>query len=190
MKQPLTRKKDLGRTVSTAFSPQEIEKLKSEFKLTEDELRKLYRRFKKLEGGKGTIGLTDFQQISELSVNPLLERVLQVFDADEDGQIFIEDFLAGLSVFMQKGNEEAKLRFAFAVYDIDRDGYISNGELYHVLKMMVGNNLNEEQLQQIVDKTIIYADKDGDGKVSFEEFVKMLENVEDVVPKLTMNLGS
>ena len=35
---------------------------------------------------------------------------------------------------------------------------------------MVGNNLTEKQLQQIVDKTILYADKDGDGKISFEEF--------------------
>ena len=50
---------------------------------------------------------------------------------------------------------------------MDRDGYISNGELFQVLKMMVGNNLKDAQLQQIVDKTIIYADKDRDGKISF-----------------------
>jgi serine/threonine-protein phosphatase 2B regulatory subunit len=50
---------------------------------------------------------------------------------------------------------------------MDRDGYISNGELFQVLKMMVGNNLKDAQLQQIVDKTIIYADKDHDGKISF-----------------------
>ncbi len=30
---------------------------------------------------------------------------------------------------------------AFNVYDVDRDGFISNGELFLVLKMMVGNNL-------------------------------------------------
>lgn len=30
---------------------------------------------------------------------------------------------------------------AFKVYDMDRDNYISNGELFIVLKMMVGNNL-------------------------------------------------
>lgn len=36
--------------------------------------------------------------------------------------------------------------------------------------MMVGNNLKDTQLQQIVDKTIINADTDGDGKISFEEF--------------------
>ena len=35
---------------------------------------------------------------------------------------------------------------------------------------MVGNNLTEKQLQEIVDKTILYADKDGNGKISFQEF--------------------
>ena len=53
---------------------------------------------------------------------------------------------------------------------MDKDGYISNGELFQVLKMMVGSNLKDAQLQQIVDKTIIHADSDGDGKISFEEF--------------------
>ena len=53
---------------------------------------------------------------------------------------------------------------------MDNDGYISNGELFQVLKMMVGNNLKETQLQQIVDKTVINADTDGDGKISFSEF--------------------
>jgi len=59
---------------------------------------------------------------------------------------------------------------AFRIYDMDNDGFISNGELFQVLKMMVGNNLKETQLQQIVDKTVINADKDGDGKISFSEF--------------------
>jgi Ca2+-binding EF-hand superfamily protein len=53
---------------------------------------------------------------------------------------------------------------------MDNDGFISNGELFQVLKMMVGNNLKDTQLQQIVDKTIVFADKDEDGKISFEEF--------------------
>ena len=38
---------------------------------------------------------------------------------------------------------------AFKVYDMDRDGFISNGELFIVLKMMVGNNLKDQQLQQV-----------------------------------------
>jgi len=69
-----------------------------------------------------------------------------------------------------QGDKESKLRFAFRIYDMDNDGYISNGELFQVLKMMVGNNLKDTQLQQIVDKTILFADKDEDGRISFEEF--------------------
>ena len=45
------------------------------------------------------------------------------------------------------------------VYDIDKDGFISNGELFAVLKKMVGENLHDTQLQQIVDKTIMIHDK-------------------------------
>jgi serine/threonine-protein phosphatase 2B regulatory subunit len=39
--------------------------------------------------------------------------------------------------------------------------------------MMVGNNLNDVQLQQLVDRTIIKADEDLDGKISFAEFVNV-----------------
>jgi serine/threonine-protein phosphatase 2B regulatory subunit len=74
---------------------------------------------------------------------------------------------------------------AFKVYDMDRDGYISNGELFLVLKMMVGNNLKDNQLQQIVDKTIMEADKDQDGKISFDEFLVMVENT-DVAKQMTL----
>ena len=75
---------------------------------------------------------------------------------------------------------------AFQVYDIDRDGFISNGELFLVLKMMVGNNLKDSQLQQIVDKTILQADLDGDGKVSFDEFTKMISGT-DIVRQMILS---
>jgi serine/threonine-protein phosphatase 2B regulatory subunit len=106
--------------------------------------------------------------------------MIAIFDEDGGGDV---DFL---SAFSSKGNKEQKLRFAFKVYDIDRDGYISNGELFIVLKMMVGSNLKDQQLQQIVDKTIMEADLDRDGKISFEEFTKMVENT-DV--SMSMTLG-
>ena len=68
---------------------------------------------------------------------------------------------------------------------MDRDGYISNGELYIVLKMMVGNNLRDQQLQQIVDKTIMEGDKDGDGRLSFDEFTQMV-SATDILKQMTL----
>lgn len=111
--------------------------------------------------------------------------MIAIFDEDGGGDVDFEEFVGGLSAFSNKGNKEQKLRFAFKVYDIDRDGYISNGELFIVLKMMVGSNLKDQQLQQIVDKTIMEADLDKDGKISFDEFTKMVEST-DVSMSLTL----
>ncbi|KAI6782874.1 calcineurin [Emericellopsis cladophorae] len=137
-----------------------------------EEVDRLRKRFEKLDrDNSGTIER---------------DEMIAIFDEDGGGDVDFEEFVKGLSAFSNKGNKEQKLRFAFKVYDIDRDGYISNGELFIVLKMMVGSNLKDQQLQQIVDKTIMEADTDKDGKVSFEEFTKMVENT-DVSMSLTLD---
>merc|ERR1711983_415131 len=87
------------------------------------------------------------------------------------GEVDFKEFVLGLAqVSSDCADEERRLKFIFRIYDMDRDGYISNGELFQVLKMMTGKNLTDPQLQQIVDKTILYLDKDADGKISFDEF--------------------
>lgn len=42
-----------------------------------------------------------------------------------------------MSQFSVKGDKESKLRFAFRIYDMDNDGYISNGELFQVFGLHV-----------------------------------------------------
>merc|ERR1712107_678229 len=69
---------------------------------------------------------------------------------------------------------ERKLKFLFSIYDLDNDGLISNEELFTVLKMMVGSNLKDKQLQQIVDKTILALDKDEDGMINYKEFCDII----------------
>lgn len=53
--------------------------------------------------------------------------------------------------------------------------------------MMVGNNLRDTQLQQIVDKTILFADHDGDGRISFDEFCAVVGGL-DVDKKMVVDI--
>jgi serine/threonine-protein phosphatase 2B regulatory subunit len=55
--------------------------------------------------------------------------------------------------------------------------------------MMVGNNLKDPQLQQIVDKTIMEADKDHDGKINFAEFCAVV-NRTDIAKQMTLEVDS
>ncbi len=63
------------------------------------------------------------------------------------------------------------------IYDLNSDGFISNGDLFKSIKMFVGENLTDIQIQQLVDRTIIQADQDCDGMLSFEEFADHVKNL-------------
>jgi len=176
--------------VETNLSVSEIEDMKLMSNFTERELKRLHRRFKKLDtDGSGTLTIDEFMRIPELAVNPLLERVIQIFDENKDNEIQFSEFIKALSIFSDKGNKEGKLQFAFRVYDMDGDGFISNGELFQVLKMMVGDNLTDVQLQQIVDKTILEGNEDKTGKISYAEFKKMITNLDDIEEKMTISFN-
>merc|ERR1712123_129074 len=160
-----------------------------------EEIKRLGKRFKKLDlDGSGSLSIEEFMSLPELQQNPLVRRVIDIFDDDGNGEVDFKEFIQGLSHFSAKGDMESKLRFAFRIYDMDNDGYISNGELFQVLKMMVGSNLKDTQLQQIVDKTIIDLDKDQDGMINYQEFCdivgnsKALDDEEDVTTALTIEV--
>uniref|UniRef100_A0A671T9A2 Calcineurin subunit B type 1 n=1 Tax=Sinocyclocheilus anshuiensis TaxID=1608454 RepID=A0A671T9A2_9TELE len=153
-----------------------------------DEIKRLGKRFKKLDlDNSGSLSVEEFMSLPELQQNPLVQRVIEIFDTDGNGEVDFKEFIEGVSQFSVKGDKEQKLRFAFRIYDMDKDGYISNGELFQVLKMMVGNNLKDTQLQQIVDKTIVNADKDGDGRISFEEFCAVVGGL-DIHKKMVVDV--
>ncbi|OMJ83526.1 hypothetical protein SteCoe_15558 [Stentor coeruleus] len=162
-------------------------KISQEIPFSQEELLMLEQRFRRLDkDGSGMLEPNEFFDIPELAQNPLVQRVISVFDKNKDGNISFYEFVTGISKLSEAGSEEDKMRFLFSIYDIENDGFISNGELFKVLKMMVGNNLTDVQLQQLVDRTIIRADEDYDGKISYEEFCKMIRDLE-IGEKLTLH---
>lgn len=86
--------------------------------------------------------------------------------------------LLALVLILNLGNMEEKINFAFSIYDMDQDGFISNGDLFKCLKMLCGDNLSNIQVQQLVDRTIIRVDKDEDGKISMEDFTEAVKDLD------------
>lgn len=98
-----------------------------------DEIRRLGKRFRKLDlDNSGALSVDEFMSLPELQQNPLVQRVIDIFDADGNGEVDFKEFIQGVSQFSVKGDKLSKLRFAFRIYDMDNDGYISNGELFQV----------------------------------------------------------
>lgn len=101
-----------------------------------DEIRRLGKRFRKLDlDNSGALSVDEFMSLPELQQNPLVQRVIDIFDADGNGEVDFKEFIQGVSQFSVKGDKLSKLRFAFHIYDMDNDGYISNGELFQVCQL-------------------------------------------------------
>jgi len=177
----------MANMITAKLTQKDVDEMERITNFTPSEIKKFHKRFRLLDKDRnGGIDEQEFMSIPGLSENPLVRRVIQIIDTDKSSSVDFQEFISALSIFSSKGNKEDKLRFAFKVYDVNEDGFISNEELFSVLQMMVGNNLNDTQLQQIVDKTMIEADEDRDGKLSYEEFKKIIENT-DLDTKMTFS---
>jgi serine/threonine-protein phosphatase 2B regulatory subunit len=57
------------------------------------ELRRLARRFKKLDlDGSGSLSVDEFMSLPELQQNPLVQRVIDIFDSDGNGDVDFKGF--------------------------------------------------------------------------------------------------
>lgn len=57
-------------------------------------------------------------------------------DSDRDGRIDFREFLINLSTVI-KGDHERKLRLAFALYDMDKTGYITREQMLEIHSVSV-----------------------------------------------------
>ncbi|XP_022904486.1 calcineurin B homologous protein 1 [Onthophagus taurus] len=186
----------MGNRSSLLLRQEEIEQIQQETGFTPNQIERLYSRFTSLDRGDcGTLSRDDLLRIPEIAINPLGERIVNSFFQVDDfnDRVNFRQFLYVLAHFrpIKKNKEntlnsrEQKLKFAFKMYDLDNDDLISKDELLAILHMMVGENISEDQLTSIAERTISEADIDGDQMISFEEFCKALQRT-DVEQKMSI----
>jgi len=154
-----------------------------------DEIRRLEKRFRKLDAnGSGTLSPDEFTSLPALEKNPLVKRVIDTFDTDGNGEVDFKEFIEGLSIFSAKSgvSREVRLKYAFKIYDMDKDGFLSNADLVKALKLMVGKNLKDSQLQQVVDKVFQWNNKACDEMINFDEFCTIIGSA-DLHSKLSFD---
>ncbi|XP_049375906.1 calmodulin-2/4-like [Solanum verrucosum] len=142
--------------------------------LTDDQIFELTEAFSLLDKyGDGCIATKEFEiVIRSLGHNPTeaeLQDMINELDADGNGTIDFPEFLNLMARKMKDTGWEAELKEAFRVFDKDQNGFISAAELRHIL-----TNFREVFTDEEVDEMIRDADVDGDGQISYEEFVKLL----------------
>ncbi|KAK2584993.1 hypothetical protein KPH14_008523 [Odynerus spinipes] len=98
-----------------------------------------------------------------------LKKLIADIDPDGLGKLSLEEFLNIMSVKMLEKDPKEEVLRAFRLFDDDETGKISFKNLKRVAREL-GENLTDEELQEMIDE----ADKDGDGEISQEEFMRIM----------------
>ncbi|XP_056022814.1 uncharacterized protein LOC125649260 isoform X2 [Ostrea edulis] len=108
-----------------------------------------------------------------LGLNPTkkeIDDMMQEVDNDGNGTIEFEEFLAFIKRSYKKPDEiKHDLKKAFRVFDINGDGFITREELREVLTKM-GETLTDHEVDEMMEN----ADKNGDGKIDYDEYVDVM----------------
>jgi serine/threonine-protein phosphatase 2B regulatory subunit len=163
-----------------------LEEFAKENNVKPETVKKAYKRFQATDKDKsGVIDYTEFCEILQVDPSPLCEKTFRLYDYDKTGQIDAREFLISLSNYSGAGKED-KLKFAFMVFDDDGNGVITKAELMKILK---SNHMasHDAEVARKADTIMAQADKDGDGVITFDEFVivsKKFPNILVRVPAL------
>lgn len=138
--------------------------------IAQEEVDKLWEAFKVFDGdGNGGISAEELGQVMQsLGQNPSnteLRDMIKSVDVDLSGCINFEEFKT-LMVSTQ-GDRKSRLRLAFSVFDEDNSGQITKNELHNVMSQF---GLTDEELSEMIKEV----DRDGDGSIDFEEFMKLV----------------
>jgi len=120
--------------------------------------------------GDGTISSqelgTVLRRIGERMTDKELKDMVDEVDADKSGAIEFDEFV---TMMAKRSSDQQKIQKVFNVFDKNQDGFISSVELTKVMSDL-GERLSEEEVNEMMR----WADKDGDGKVGFQEFAFLM----------------
>lgn len=101
-----------------------------------------------------------------------VDEAMKVLDKNGNKRIEYKEFSAFMKKELEKNppgsDQESSIRAAFKIFDRDGNGSIDAKELKYAMQNL-GEKLTDKELQDMMRE----ADVDGDGKINYEEFVKI-----------------
>ena len=99
-----------------------------------------------------------------------IKKMISDIDKDGSGTIDFSEFLEMMTSKMSERDSREEILKAFRLFDDDETGKISFRNLKRVAKEL-GENMTDEELQEMIDE----ADRDGDGEISEDEFLRIMK---------------
>ena len=143
--------------------------------LTEEQRQEIKEAFDLFDtDGSGTIDSKELKvAMRALGFEPKKDEVKKMIaecDRDQSGVIEFPEFLEMMTQKMAERDPREEMLKAFRLFDDDDTGKISFKNLKRVAKEL-GENMTDDEIQEMIDE----ADRDGDGEIGEDEFIRIMK---------------
>lgn len=161
----------------TKLRKEELKELMEGTRFTQKEIEDWYKGFMK-SCPNGIVSADDFEEMYsdffEGDASEFANHVFRTFDSDRSGFIDFKEFMYSLST-TSRGSLEEKLEWAFKIYDVDGDGYVTKHEMESIIrsvyKMYTDSRMGKKETpEQRTARIFEKFDSNKDGKLTMEEF--------------------
>ncbi|XP_012475798.1 calcineurin B-like protein 1 isoform X2 [Gossypium raimondii] len=165
---------------------EDLIELASQTAFTVTEVEALFELFKSISSSvidDGLINKEEFQLA--LFMNKKKENIF----ANRKGVIDFGDFVRALNIFHPNASQEDKTDFAFKLYDMDGTGFIERNEVKLMLIALLCESemkLGDEIIEAILDKTLLDADINQDGKIDILEWQNLVARNPSLLKIMTL----
>uniref|UniRef100_A0A8C2YL54 Lysophosphatidylcholine acyltransferase 2 n=1 Tax=Chinchilla lanigera TaxID=34839 RepID=A0A8C2YL54_CHILA len=118
----------------------EFTKISRKLKLDWDGIRKHLDEYASIASSSkgGRIGIEEFAEYLKLPISDVLRQLFALFDRNNDGSIDFREYVIGLAVLCNPANTEEIIQVAFKLFDVDKDGCITEEEFSTILQASLG----------------------------------------------------
>ena len=101
-----------------------------------------------------------------------LDELIKQYDIDNSGTIDFNEFIVLMNNKLKEQQEGQELLETFQVFDKDADGYINADDIKAVRDWVKEGteNLDDDLIRELIEQ----GDRDGDGKINYHEFVRIM----------------
>ncbi|XP_033740557.1 calcineurin subunit B type 1-like [Pecten maximus] len=174
-------------SLQEVLSKEEIQDLLSSTPFTENQLRKLMKRYRDMDpDGTDGIPYDNMLTMVEFAGSDLAPPIIASLLDKRSLKIYPKSFLRVCALLSDRIKPAEKKKFIFDLFNIYSGDALTHDEIFRLYKLFYSVAISDDHILALTFKALNHPDLETKGQITFQEFEKMIGD-QEIVDRMTVD---